>query len=220
MTGEEWLERVFERGLRIAEPGMYQELLGGLSALAACGALSPAAAASARNRLDATFQRLAPRPLDVRRAGTAAAPARERLEAVLAPARALADVDGFTLLLVSVELWTNGPVLRLAGLRNASTDTLDAAHEAAMARWAAARARDVGADPPELPGERLMRLPLALADDAGTTYAPGSRSGGGTGSEWRAEWRFAPAVPAAATRLTVTLDAGDERHALDLRVAR
>jgi hypothetical protein len=39
----------------------------------------------------------------------------------------------------------------------------------------------------------------------------------GTGTEWRAEWRFEPCVPLSATRLTVTLDGADgQTHAQEL----
>ena len=89
----------------------------------------------------------------------------ERLRGVLAPATGLATVDGMTLVLLSVELWTTSVFLHLAVLRTPDTDEQDAAHQRAMDAWAAGR-RD-GA-PPAQPGERLTRLALTLADDAGT----------------------------------------------------
>jgi hypothetical protein len=121
------------------------------------------------------------------------------LEAVLAPACPLADVDGVTLLLVSVELWTTGVFMRLAGLGTARTKKIDEEFYAALDA-------SQGRDSPEHPGERFGRLPLALADDLGTSYAVCGTSASGTGSEWRAEWQFAPGVPRAAARLIVTLE--------------
>ena len=38
---------------------------------------------------------------------------------MLAPASPLADVGGVTVVLVTMELWTSGLFVRLAGLRNA-----------------------------------------------------------------------------------------------------
>jgi hypothetical protein len=123
--------------------------------------------------------------------------------------------------LVSIELWTSGMFVRLAGLRSALTDELDAEFDGVMTDWGvlANDARSAGAKPraPRQPGERLMRLPLTVSDDLGTDYLSRSRSGGGTGTEWRSEWRFEPGVPRAATRLTVTLDgADDQQRALEL----
>jgi hypothetical protein len=91
----------------------------------------------------------------------------------VAPARPLADVDGVTLVLVSVELWTSGLHLRLAGLRSAVTDGLDAEFDGAMVAWAAGggdgRERDVPG-PPRQPGESMLRSPLSVSDDVGTRY--------------------------------------------------
>jgi hypothetical protein len=75
----------------------------------------------------------------------------ERLRGVLAPATPLAEVDGMTLMLLSVELWS-GSVFH--------------------------------------------------------------RSAAGTGTEWRAEWKFEPGPPPAATRLTVAV--GDGTRACEL----
>jgi hypothetical protein len=45
---------------------------------------------------------------------------------LLTPGRPIADVDGITVGLVLVELWTSRVTLRLEALRNALTDALDA----------------------------------------------------------------------------------------------
>jgi hypothetical protein len=226
VTGDEWLEQVLERGLRIGDPAAYPELLGALRALRACGVLSEERAREAEERLNTRFDRPAPTPPDpslpdVRAPATGAVAAHDVLEAVLAPAEELVDVDGITVILVSVELWTNGLFVRLAGLRTDLTDELDASFEGAMTHWAVAarEAKQTGAKlpPPHQPGERLMRLPLTVSDDVGTTYRSLARSAGGTGTEWRSEWRFEPGVPRAATRLIVAVDGSDgRRHAREL----
>jgi hypothetical protein len=227
MTGADWLEQVFERGLRIGDPAAYPELLGALRALRQCGVLSEAVAREAEERLNERFSWPAPSfpdpslP-DVQAPGTTTR-ARETVEAVLAPAQPLADVGGITVVLVSVELWTSGVFVRLAGLRSALTDELDAEFEGAMTHWGvlATDATSVGAKPPppHQPGERLMRLPLTVSDDVGTSYRSRSRSAGGTATEWRSEWRFEPGVPRDATRLTVALDgANGQKHTQELRL--
>ena len=60
----------------------------------------------------------------------------------------------------------------------------------------------------------LNRIPLSLADDAGTTYEPRESSAGGTGTELRGMWRFEPGVPDGAARLTISL--GDDSLELTL----
>ena len=44
---------------------------------------------------------------------------------------------------------------------------------------------------------------LKLADDHGTHYRDKGRMAGGTGTEWRLDARFEPAVPANARDLTI-----------------
>jgi hypothetical protein len=137
----------------------------------------------------------------------------ERLRGVLAPAAELAFVDGMTLVLLSVELWSGGVFLHLAVLRNAATDELDAAHERAFDGWTAGR-RDQA--PPPMPGTRLGDLALTVADDTGTSYQPSHRAAGGSGTEWRSEWKFEPGAPPEATRLTITLESPGNARPLEL----
>ncbi|HEX7300411.1 MAG TPA: hypothetical protein VF257_15540 [Solirubrobacteraceae bacterium] len=222
MTGAEWLERVFERALRVGDPAAYPEVLGALRALGACGVLSGETATDAERRLNERFEWPPPTPPDrslpdVAPPGSRAAAAHDQLEAVLAPARPLADVDGLTIVLVSVELWTSGLLVRLAALRNALSDELDANYGASMMLWAETR-QERGPEPevphvpvPLQPGDRLLRLPLTLFDDVGTRFSSRSRSAGGTGAEWHSEWRFEPGVPQTASRLTIALE-GDDGH--------
>jgi len=218
MTGAEWLEQVFERGLKIDDGATYPALRGALHALSACGVLTPEDARAAEERLNkavwAGSTPAGPGLFDVRAPATTAGRARDVLEAVLAPARDLADVDGITVVLVSVELWTIGVVLRFAGLPTGLTDELEADFQDKLEDWAvrAKEARETGAPLPEFsrePGARLLGLPLSVSDDVGTQYRALGRSAGGTGVAWRSEWRFEPGVPREATRLIVTIDGSD-----------
>ena len=219
MTGAEWLRRVFDAALRSNDPAVHPELVGALRALRDCGVLDDNEVREAQARLDARFEWLADPEIEL--PARAALGTHDALQAVLAPARPVADVDGLTVVLVAVELWTTGLVLHLAGLRSAVTDELDVEYQTAMAHWVtladAAQAMGDRVPAPHAPGERLTRLPLAVADDVGTRYEADARQGGGSGSEWRAQWHLTPGVPAAATRLRVSVDgAGDEGSVLDL----
>jgi hypothetical protein len=150
--------------------------------------------------------------------GSQAPPPTDQLTAVLAPGLALADVDGLTLVLASVELWTSSLFLRMAVLRNAVTDGLDAEHREAFERWSAG---DRASPPPPQPGARLNALPLTVTDDAGTAYVAAGRASSGSGTEWRSEWKYEPGPPASATRLTLALqgtDAGRQEHVIALPV--
>jgi hypothetical protein len=224
MTGAEWLERVFEPGLRVGDPAAQHALLGGLHALRACGAIPADVARAAEGRLHERFDRPLREPPGIAAAGTRAAPGHDLLQAAFAPARALVDADGLTVVLVSVELWTSGVFVRLAGLRSGVTDELDTQYDVSMTQWherqPAARAAGLRPPSPSQPGERLAHLPLWIADDVGTRYDRHGTSAGGTGTEWRAEWRFAPGVPRDATRLTVAVEPDDgAAHAVDLALA-
>lgn len=218
MDGAQWLERVFEPALRSDDPAVYPQLLGALRALSDCGVLSEEIVEHARGRLHARFEWLAVPAVDA--PDPTVRGSHPRLEAVLAPARALADADGVTVLLVSVEAWTDELRLRLAAQRSALTDELDVEYQAAMAHWVTladeSQASGVKVPAPHPPAERLTRLPLSLNDDVGTVYEAGDRQSGGYGSEWRAEWQFTPGVPPEATRLTVAVGTGGGRQALEL----
>jgi hypothetical protein len=117
-----------------------------------------------------------------------------RLIAVHAPAATLGDV-----IILSVELWTESIHVHLAPVQTEETDRLTAEHVAS----------DFAGDAPDA---YLGLLDLALADDAGTVYRPTGTAAGGTGTEWRAHWTFAPGYPPDATRLTVTI--GDQELVL------
>lgn len=99
---------------------------------------------------------------------------------VVSPIRTLFTRDGIDVLLVSVELWPQHLVVRLA----ASGDHAEQLAEALLAP-----------------------LDVTVEDDVGTTYMPRSSAAGGTGSEWHGDWFFAAAVvPDAVRRLRVRVD--------------
>ncbi len=90
--------------------------------------------------------------------------------------------------------------------------------QAAFETWTA-RARRAGQEgastsaQPERPWTRLADVPLVITDDAGTAYSwAGTTSDGAAGGRWEAIWRFAPATPAHARRVTVRIDKEPDRH--------
>ena len=102
-----------------------------------------------------------------------------RLPRVISPVATLFTRDGIDIILVSVEVWPQHLVVRLA----ASGD----------------RAEQLGSD-------LLAPLEVTVEDDVGTTYVARSSAIGGTGSEWHGDWFFAAAVPDSVARLRVRVD--------------
>lgn len=217
MTGEEWLRGIFEPGLRTSKPP-YEHLRTELGALAESGVLSNEEASRARARLDGdehdrhmTIRRRTERAVaDARHVGGP----RDRLEGMLTPERQLGEIEGITIVVVLIELWSRRLVLRLEARQNDITEVLDAAFNAEWKAWesrwvdhrAAAEAEDV--PPPEQPSvSRLSGLPLSVADDVGTRYhAIGTATGGPY--PWRSEWRLEPGVPSSARSLRIALENG------------
>jgi hypothetical protein len=145
------------------------------------------------------------------------------LPRVISPVRSLFTRDGIEVALVSVEIWPQHIVVRLAGLSNQASADQQRHYEAAFKQWVQllANAGERGAsDPPEQPGTRLLApLEIAVEDDAGTTYEQRSSNTGGTGSEWHGDWFFVADDLASIERLTVTISSpeGDAATvALDL----
>ena len=200
------------------------ELLGALQALLDCGVLSDAEVADARRQVDEVEQELRSlqkwRRQRIGPPGSHALRPHELLELTLIPDRALADVDGVTIVIRAVEIWTSKLLLRIGALQSAFTDRLDAEHKAEMPAWLATRHDKDHTDRrrvPRQPGERLNDLPLGISDDVGTHYRSFNRSAGGSGTEWLAQWRFEPGVPPEATTLTIALE-GDpaDRQTVEL----
>lgn len=226
MTGEQWLERVFDPALRTSSPP-FKKLHGALRALSECGALSEAKFIRASERLD---EAEGERHIFIRRRaerigapGSHAAPAHDRLEALLTPAYSLGDVDGITVVVVLLELWTSRLLLRLEALPNELTDALDGAFEderkAYEEHWRAYR-DGVETEEPQLPEQpsalRLSELPLSISDDVGTRYHALATATGGP-HPWRSEWRIEPGTPASATVLRIALEGErSERQQLEI----
>jgi hypothetical protein len=230
VTGEEWLERVFDPALRVGDP-RFAELRGALRALFDCGVLSQDLTASANKQLDLRERErheLARRGSITRVDGRTIVGVNvgEHLEGSLTPGRALGDVDGLTVVLAGVWLWTSRLVLRLEAVENELTAALDSEFDSAFReyedRWRAHRAGaqmdDEELNPPAQPSvARLGALPLSVSDDLGTRYHAFGKATGGP-HPWRSEWRFAPGVAASATTLEVALEGDDrsERQCLEL----
>lgn len=158
------------------------------------------------------------------RPGSVALPPRDTLRHAFAPLAPLVDFEGVTLVVVSAELWTRSTRLRVAGLHNATSDEIDEEHRRALERWAQkleeARARDISSDdPPRDAGARMLDMRLALADDLGTRYRSTGRSAGGTGTEWRLDVRFEPAMPGSARHLTIAVNDLDGNLVNDVTLA-
>jgi hypothetical protein len=135
------------------------------------------------------------------------------LPRVVSPITTLFTRDGIDIALVSVELWPQHLVVRLAALPNEITDDQQRRHEDEFERWGKTRVsvgKTAAGNPPEEPGTRLLApLRIAVEDDAGTTYTSRSSNTGGSGSEWRGDWFFAADVPESIGRLTVRVSPPD-----------
>ncbi len=229
VDAKQWLAEVFTPALdreSLAYTNDADLLRGQLAALHECGVLDDRVHAEARRRLEnaveAAWQKAR---FDVRPASSiepASAPTIV-LRRVLAVAQPLADVDRMSLVLTSVELWTNGVDLFLAGVPTAEAEQRVRQHEAELHEWAG-KHRDGRSDgflsPPQARGNRLYDVDIRLNDDVGTTYRSVGGSAGGSGTEWRLHRHHEPAVPENATGLTVEVT-GDDEHvvgSLDLQL--
>jgi hypothetical protein len=69
------------------------------------------------------------------------------------------------------------------------------------------------ADLPREPGAAVFEdLPVCIEDDLGTDYQWRGSQSAGTGTPWDSTRWFAPAVPAAATKLSVFIATDETRH--------
>jgi hypothetical protein len=120
--------------------------------------------------------------------------------------------EGFEIVLVSVELWSEEVVVRLAVPRDTRTQQLEAHYEQALDEWAKRRQQAADEPPPPQPGELLLDVDVQLHDDMGTAYRPRIAARGGSGRMFRGEWFFEPGPPTAATAMTVVLSADTAIH--------
>ena len=229
MDGQQWLATVFTPALE-RHSSRYQRdidvLRGQIAALHECDVIDDSAHAGAMRRLDVAQQTAATLAM-VDTEPTV--PSRHMpapvvmLQRVLAVAQPLADVDGITFVLTSVELWSNGVDVFIAGMPTAEALEQIRQHEAAMNEWMRLRqeGRTEGAlSPPDFTGDRLINVNVGLYDDRGTTDGAMAGSAGGTNTEWRLHHRYEPGVPEDATLLTVAIAdrAGRTVAAQDVRL--
>jgi lactoylglutathione lyase len=121
---------------------------------------------------------------------------------VLTPAVPLTEKDGRIIYVITVELWRNEVLVRLAG----------------VPAWRDDGEPEIGSATGE---DFLLDLQLGLSDDLGTVYEPDQSMANGSGYEWRSDWHLRPGVPAGAKRLTVALLRDPERRVdLDLEEQR
>jgi hypothetical protein len=133
---------------------------------------------------------------------------------VFCPMEMLYSHDGVDVALVSVEVWSAGVILRLAGLPNERTDALDRRYQETLEAWARTGRKG---SPPNQPGEDLFDVDLGLSDVSGTSYVLQTASKGGSGRMFRAEWSFEPGPPESSSQLTVRLSReGHEIASVDL----
>jgi len=147
------------------------------------------------------------------------------LRGVVVPLVPLVDIEGITLVLITVEIWTNDVQLRAAAVQTSETDRRDAQHEQALRAWIQ---RNQGQPRPHRP--RLEHPPLSpatqwlgdlrpvLNDDVGTDYEVRTRGSGGTGTEWHWDATMRPGTPAEATVLGVQLADGGGTILTDLKL--
>ena len=125
---------------------------------------------------------------------------------VISPVKRLFEREGSDIALITVEVWPQETIVRLAALVD-DPAAEEFAYEAAVDQWVQ-DGRDKRTFPPEPGDRRFQDVSVALSDDVGTLYHSDVRSVGGTGGYFRGEWHFPNAVPNEAQRLVV--EATDE----------
>jgi hypothetical protein len=133
---------------------------------------------------------------------------------VYTPVRTIAEVDGVSLVLLTVEILGDRTCLRFCCPPNERTRELDAEYERHMAAVggylsslartdAPSQVRPQDRDDPMT--EIFHASVVALDDGCGTTFIQRSGSSGGTGTEWLMEWMFGQVPAPEARELTVAV---------------
>jgi hypothetical protein len=128
---------------------------------------------------------------------------------VFAPVQELGEVDGVTLVLLTVEVLDDLTVVRFYCPSNARTRALDEEHERHMQEFIERFHRGDRTPPPEAPAHTLLAgdvypRSITLDDGCGTEFSFHSGQTGGPG-EWLIDAKFR-GVPAPQARdLTVSL---------------
>jgi hypothetical protein len=111
---------------------------------------------------------------------------------VVSPITRLFTRDRVEVVLVSVEVWRQHLVVRLAAVPNELADDQSASR-------------------------LLAPLEIAIEDDTGAVYTPSSSSiggSGGSGGEWHGDWFFRAHVPEPVVRLTVRVSGPESEPAV------
>src|SRR5581483_3113198 len=139
-----------------------------------------------------------------------------RRPVVISPIAPLLRREGGEVALVSVELWPQQTIVRLAALVDEPVAE-EEAFGAALDAWAKGGRRE---PLPSEPGDSIYRqVSITVTDDLGTAYFPKSSAVGGTGRLFRGDWYFSVGVPQTAARLMIeALDAGGQLGRMDLEL--
>ena len=131
-----------------------------------------------------------------------------RLPRVISPITPLLTRDSVQVALLSVELWPDQVVVRLAGLPDDALSQHAKAYSEELEEWGSRPEPDAGHRPPSQPAEAIYEFEVGLADDVGTDYRLTGSARGGTGHLFRAEWLFAPGAPETAHELHIVAAMG------------
>lgn len=141
--------------------------------------------------------------------GRFAAEPQHHLQRVLTSASPLIEADGTTILVTSVELWSESVHIFFAGVPTERTRQLEEAFEQDLNESSRRRREGETTRPPASPGTRMLEVSMTLADDIGTEYRDHGGSAGGSGTEWRMHRSYQPGVPPAASRLELVVTGAD-----------
>jgi hypothetical protein len=104
--------------------------------------------------------------------------------------KSLGVVAGSELILIAVELWSDGIRLRVTVDAGAQRDDYEGGSTEIVSTI-----------------RQALDATIRITDDSDTTYTVAGRSSGGSTRERLAEWHFRPAVPGGTTRVWVALEA-------------
>ena len=130
----------------------------------------------------------------------------------VAPVARLGKFEGISIVISTVEMWTSHFLVALVAERNQLTERLEAERQAAWDQYEVdhrahrADRKLRRPDPPPAAEIQLSRAPLVVHDNVKTNYRVNGIATGGSGNEWRSEWRFEPGPSPRATTLEISLD--------------
>lgn len=141
-----------------------------------------------------------------------------------APVARLGKFEGISIVVSTVEMWTSHFLVALVAERNELIERLAAERRAAWDQYELdllAHRTDRQTQRPHAPPVaeiQMSRAPLVVHDNVETDYRVNGIATGGSGNEWRSQWRFEPGAAPNATHLEISLDLdGTEPLMLPLR---